>query len=445
MRRTCVAVLATLAAIGSAPAAFAQCAGGYAPTCSLTKAAPVIFLGTIESVSDGTFHFRVEERFAGVKGNTIDIIDIGPVEGSTGYAESVKRYLVFAQTVRYQDGSNHAYVGGCGRQMIPFDGAGPDLEQLRREKRGRRVASAFGTLFRTAYDDTDFLEPRDTGVLPNIVLKFQSDRAVVTATTRSDGTFVIERLPKGTYRIAADLPVGLTLGQTILDEPLEPIDVDSDSCYDLVLTAVPTAKISGRVIGPDGRPRDGLSVNLFRADDPSRGMTRWQGESKPFEFTMIPPGDYVLAFGDGTPHPLNPDHPFPDTFYPSARDFASATVIHLAPGEQILNADINLPPGRPTRTLEIVLNWNGMRVADTYGALVTATATGSLEPDARMLADGTYTVNLLPDATYRVRATASCKQPGLTAATTDTIVVDGSDGSMARVTLTFAQGACQPK
>ena len=161
---------------------------------------------------------------------------------------------------------------------------------------------------------------------------------------------------------------------------------------------------------------------------------------------MLPPGDYVLAYGDVKSHPLNPDHPFPDTFYPNAPDFASAAVIHLAPGQQILNADIHLPQGRQTRTLEVVLKWNGMRVADTWGANVTATATGSLEPYARKMADGTYTVNLLPDATCASRATASCKQPGVTAAATDTIVVDGSDESMARVTLTlFAQGACQPK
>jgi len=54
-------------------------------------------------------------------------------------------------------------------------------------------------------------------------------------------------------------------------------------------------------------------------------------------------------------------------------------------------------------------------------------------------------VNLLPDAIYRIRATASCKQPGVTAATTDTIVVDGSDDSMVRLTLTFALGSCKPK
>ena len=115
MRWTVVAVLATCTVISSAPAAFAQCAGGYAPTCSLTKAAPIVFLGTIESISDGTFHFRVEEGFAGVNGSTIDVVDIAPVEGSTGYAESEKRYLVFAQSVRYEDGSRHAQVKVTGK------------------------------------------------------------------------------------------------------------------------------------------------------------------------------------------------------------------------------------------------------------------------------------------------------------------------------------------
>jgi len=446
MRRTFVAVLSTFALIGFTPAALAQCAGGYAPTCALAKSAPIIFLGSIESVNDSTFHFRVEERFAGVKGSTIDIVGIDPVEGSTGYDESVKRYLVFAQTVRFEDGSEHAYVGGCDRQMIPFPFAGPDLEQLRRETRGRRVASAFGTLFRTGYDGSNFLRPRDTGGLANVVLTFRSDRVTASTKTRADGTFVVERLPAGTYRIAADLPYGLKLADTILDEPLEPIEVESDTCHDLVLTAVPTTKISGRVIGPDGVPLDMVSVNLLRADDPSLGITESQVDGRPFEFTMVPPGDYVLAFGNGKPHPLNPDHPFPDTFYPAAPDLASATVIHLGPGQQVMNADIHLPPGRPTRKLEVVLNWNGIRAADTYGAYVTATRADSFGgPSARKTGDDTYAVNLLPDEKYRLHATASCKQPEVTAAATDTIVVDGSDQSVARVTLTFAPDGCRAK
>jgi hypothetical protein len=329
--------------------------------------------------------------------------------------------------------------------MIPLGWAGPDLEQLHREKRGRRVAPAFGTLFRTGYEGANFLEPGDRGVMPNVVLRFQSDRATVTTKTRPDGTFVVDRLAKGTYRIAADLPIGLKVGQTILDEPLDPIDVASDTCYNLVITVVPTATISGRVLGPDGTPRDGLSVNLFRADNPSHAVNEWQGDGKPFEFSMIPPGEYVLAYGDGTPHPLDPDHPFPDTFYPNAPDFASAAVIHVAPGQQIVNADIHLPQGRPTRKLEVVLNWNGVPAADTYGAIVTITTADSRRSYPRKTADDTYTMNLLPDETYRIRATASCRQPGVTAATTDTIVVEGSDQAKARVTLTFASGGCGPK
>jgi len=442
MRRACAGVLAILAVIGYAPAVLAQCTGGVAPTCRLTKAAPVIFVGTVASIDNDTVHFRVDEPFAGVKDGTIDVSFFGFVEGSTGYVESVTRYLVFAQTVRLDDGRDHAYVGGCGRQMIPFPSAAPDLEQLRRERRGQRVASAFGTLLRTGYADTGWLEPADEGVLPNIVLRFQSDRSTVTTRTRPDGRFVVERLPKGTYRISGDLPDGLKLGQTILDEPLAPIDVDANTCHSLVVTAVPTGTISGRVIGPDGKPRDGVSVNLFRAGNRSLEMTKWQGDGKPFEFSMLPPGGYVLAYGNGT---LDPDNPFPDTFYPSAPDAAGATVIHLAPGQKVVNADIHLPPGRPTRELAVVLNWNGVRAADTYSPIVTVKATDGGQASARKVADDAYAVNLLLDATYSIHATAACKEPGMPAATTETMVAEASDRSKTRVTLTFVRGGCAPK
>jgi hypothetical protein len=174
-------------------------------------------------------------------------------------------------------------------------------------------------------------------------------------------------------------------------------------------------------------------------------MTRWQGIGTPFAFTMVPPGDYVLAFGNGKPHPLNPDHPFPDTFYPSAPDFASATVIHLAAGQQIENTDIHLPLGRPTRKLEVVLNWNGGRVTDTSITLVTATPGSGRESYAQKIADDTYTVNLLSDATYRISATAWCKQTGVPSLKTEMIVVDGADESVARITLTFQPSGCPPK
>ncbi len=116
MRAPIVAFLAGIGVIGSSAAALAQCSGEYEPTCSLLKAAPIVFLGTVESISDGTFHVRVEEPFAGVQGRTIDLIAIGPVEGETGYDGDSQRYLVFARTVEFEDKTAHAYVGGCGGQ-----------------------------------------------------------------------------------------------------------------------------------------------------------------------------------------------------------------------------------------------------------------------------------------------------------------------------------------
>ena len=42
----------------------AEC-GPPAPTCSLLRDAPIIFVGTLVSEAAGEYHFRVEERFKG--------------------------------------------------------------------------------------------------------------------------------------------------------------------------------------------------------------------------------------------------------------------------------------------------------------------------------------------------------------------------------------------
>jgi hypothetical protein len=70
------------------------------------------------------------------------------------------------------------------------------------------------------------------------------------------------------------------------------------------------------------------------------GAYAYQGESKPFEFTHLPVGDYVLVFNRRDQ--ADPDGPLPRTFYPNAPDRSSAQIIHLEDGQQIMNADIHL-------------------------------------------------------------------------------------------------------
>jgi hypothetical protein len=57
--------------------------------------APIIFVGTLESYDGGTFHFRVEERFRGIRTRTVDVLNT-VYEGASGYAGTGEHYLVFA-------------------------------------------------------------------------------------------------------------------------------------------------------------------------------------------------------------------------------------------------------------------------------------------------------------------------------------------------------------
>jgi hypothetical protein len=440
-----VAIAFALSAVFATPA-FAQCIGGSS-TCSLMETAPVIFAGTLASEHDGYFHFVIQERFKGISRDEIDILDLPPVEGSTGFNGAGKKYLVFASTTRLDDGKVETWVGGCGHQMVEATYAPALLEQLRREKRRQARSAVYGMVVRSQYNSAGSWDDAYYGPMPSIAVHLQSPDGTFTAKTDAAGAFAFDRLPKGTYTVSADLPKGLRLGQEILDDSLPPIEVESGTCNEYRLTAVPATRISGRVIGPDGVPRASTSVFLFRADeykDGASGAYAYQGDGKPFDYTRLAPGDYILKFGS-TRDRIAPDNPFPPTFYPSALDVRRATVIHLAEGQQILDADIHLPAPIPTRTIEVVLDWNGRRRGDYMPPSITAEPDEAQSPYWKGIAADRYEVTLRRDSIYRLHVRTPCWQPSTGTATSDTVTVSGGDEAVSRVTLTFPPGGCGPR
>src|SRR5438132_2470225 len=99
-RHLLLAVLLSGAVLSNARA---ECVG-YVPTCSLRTSAAVVFLGTLESESNRVYHFRVDEPFNGVNGKSIDVLDVPMVEGFSGFAGVDRQYLVFASTIKLDDG-----------------------------------------------------------------------------------------------------------------------------------------------------------------------------------------------------------------------------------------------------------------------------------------------------------------------------------------------------
>lgn len=131
-------------------------------------------------------------------------------------------------------------------------------------------------------------------------------------------------------------------------------------CFENDIYALPSGRITGRVIGPDGKPLHLAFVNLYLASrykDGKPGSYSFQGkgrpfaEWRPFEFYHLPGNDYVLVFNPQNDE--SPDAPVPTTFYPRATNLEGSQAIHLADGQDLLNADIHVSDPLPTRQITV--------------------------------------------------------------------------------------------
>jgi len=322
---------------------------------SQIKYSKAIFIGTVVGTDQGGLmtKFHVTEAFKGVKR---DYVDVGPDLGFQIHFAPGEQYLVFAGGCGWVDAEKGclAAVVCSGTHLLEY--ARATVEQLRAERSGRALAPVYGTLMRTlegytAIWDKDYERP-----LPHILVRIKSDKKSSETRTDDYGSYFFHHVPPGKYEVSAELPRNLELGKTIGEGTPPPFELDRGSCARINLYALPTGRISGQIIGPDGKPLDSAAVELYRAsryNEREAGLFGFQGRRRPgedwklFEFYHLPAGDYVLVFN--RQNRKEPDAPFLPTFFPSAPDRESAVVIHLAEGQQISNADIHVLAKSPAR------------------------------------------------------------------------------------------------
>jgi hypothetical protein len=287
--------------------------------------------------------------------------------------------------------------------------------------------------------------------LTNVTVRLQAGTKSFETKTDEHGAYAFQRLPKGTYRILADLPPNLELGQQIEGVPVEPFDLPPRSSWEQDIYAWPKGRISGKVLGPDGKPLRSTSVDLYlldqyKAESSLPTYHAYGRPSKPwqsFDFNHLSPGDYVLVFNSANLG--QPDAPFPRTFYPHAADLESSQIIHLADGQQILDADIQLGNPLPTRQITVRLEWNGSAPGIFSPVHTIAVASAGMKPYTDLFINSTYTLNLFPNVRYSIHAEVECLLGNQAKASTDTATVDGSDLSVSQVTLTVDKNDCVRK
>jgi hypothetical protein len=394
------------------------------------------------------YHFQIEERFAGPD-TEVDVFSGGD-DGDCGYKfEKGEKYIVFTQ----QETEGRIFATICNGTRPASEGRAI-LPQLRAMRNGQHVASVFGVLRRT---DPPFLAPPDDPAdpLPKISLKLRSKDDRFETSTGPNGIYSFYDVHAGTYQFTANLPVKMQLTQKTLTGGLPPFKIPNGACYEYDVDALPTGQIRGSVLGPDGKPLGLASVEIYRAGqykDSQPGLWSFQGAKGEFQFDHIGPGEYVIVYN--RLDRLDPNSPFPRTFYPGTHELEEAMPIRVKDGQQISKIKLTVQGGLPTRTVRVHVKW----VADKPAGTVTVMAKAAMgnNPSSRQMGDDLYQFTMLTTDQYTISAwedlkpragnagaNASCSPPARIDA--DTAQVDGADDSVKEITLTFGAVGCAPQ
>jgi hypothetical protein len=306
----------------------------------------------------------------------------------------------------------------------------------------QRVASVYGVL-RTGEEPYESVTSDFLGSpLANTSVELRSENQTFDAKTDSNGVYAFYGVPEGKYKISAELPPNLEIAQMILDDPLPPIELPTGACYEYDVTAYPTGSITGRVLGPDGKPVSFADLQLFRpgryGEKVRAGWMESQDREKGFfEFKHVAPGDYLLVYNNRDN--VSTDTPFRRTFYPGVPDKAQAALIHVGAGTQVKDADIKLTGGKSMRTIKVTLVAERGMLPDIH--YIDGKGSDGSTLSNTVLSPSTYELSLFKDLSYKIRGVEYCSAIGKESYT-ETIEIDGADETAKGITLTFRDAGC---
>lgn len=464
-RRTLIVVI--LALIAPAASLACACSEETPGTCPHFEAGDVVFLGTVSQITEVPttpaeaaaqsdtatpilrYHFRINEKFAAADTDGMDIYSGGDDGDCAFRFKQGEQYVVFAQ----RESQGRLFATQCNGTR-PADQAIALIPQLRAIRDGAHVASVFGVL-RRADPPTLALpdDPEEPLVDIPITLRSRYDR--FTTTTGADGVYSIYDVHAGEYDITAALPEGTVLTHRGTVSGLNSFKIPAGACYEFNVDALPTGRIEGSVLGPDGKPLPLASIELYRAGTyrPNRsGLWTFQGSTGAFLFDHVGPGKYIIVYNRA--NRIDPNAPFPRTFYPGTPNVAYAQPIDITKDGQDVKVEFKLGNALPTRVLRVHLEWKDGKPPGSV--FVMAKADKGDNPAANLVSDGVYEFTLLKSARYTIsawqeldpaaarfiaRGQANCSIPARI--NSDTLSIDGADVGTPDVTLTFSNPGCQ--
>jgi hypothetical protein len=229
-------------------------------------------------------------------------------------------------------------------------------------------------------EDLDFLSNRDVllsstgrvygtlvhGIQPlaGVTIHFRTQNFVTETATDEQGRYDVSGLPEGFVRAEPVLPDRLAFGPGS-------IEVRSGGCTPNAIVVQWNGRIGGRVLRPDLKPMTS-TVDLLPAN-PRRTLlhdgrsVRANGNGE-YEFTNIPPGEYVV--GINLRRQPQPGFPFPPSYAPGTTRREDALTVSVGEGTLHTGIDFVVPETLKRGQLEV-------RVVSAAGMVSVCLASGS--------------------------------------------------------------------
>jgi hypothetical protein len=350
------------------------------------------------SVVESPGYYRVRlsvlEMFRGeLQSQEIDILT-NEQSSACGFPfETGAEYVVFAFT---NQGTNELWTSKCSHTHKLAPGKEDvDVSWMRALATAPKGATIYGTLVPT---------PKPAGANPSAAIHLRGQESR-NAIPDENGKYAFSSLSPGEYTVSVALPSGFAADAdrtvTLVDKGCSQIDWPAR--YD--------GHIRGLVTDADGHPQPGIFTVLQRRDSNSAtGFAdvdlKDTGPDGRYEFSPVPPGDYLVSTNHLGP---SPTRPYPRFYYPDAESDAGATTIHLPVSGTVDNINVTLPNAWRSVTVHArVLLSDGSPAVGADVDAYDANYLWSGEP-ARADADrdGRATLSVYEGRTYYLVATIS--------------------------------------
>ena len=300
------------------------------------------------AVMDKVVKLEVRQSWKGVETGPLEITTSGE-GGSCGYPFKVGgRYLIFAFQGRI-DGRLQASI--CSRTQ-EFNGTGGDVDFLASLDAPAPGGRVFGRV-RTALRASDARHPRIESDTETLVRLLGGPEEKVTRS--SGGRYEFTGLPEGSFSVEVTVPDGYTTYSTN-----RPVRIpDRRACAEENYWLSPTGKITGRLIGPDGRGLPQVRVEVtspdawphFMHNATESATTDAEGH---FDIPNVSPGRYIAGVNlRDLPSQYNP---YARVMYPG--EAPEPEILTLALGQIVDLGTWQMPPPLPVVRVPGIVTWS---------------------------------------------------------------------------------------